>query len=93
MKGSSKHSHVHSYTTKPSSTSTTTPKPSEDGKIKEEDDMLGSDPGSLEAASNVNIEEAEPQSFLLGPMVVRVLPNGMPIPGKDSSIIFFNSDL
>lgn len=84
MKGSSKHNHVHSYTTKSTSTTsttTTTPRPL-DGNIKEEDDMLGSDPGSLEAASNVNIEETEPQSFLLGPMVVRVLPNGMPIPGK-----------
>lgn len=80
MKGSSKHNHVHVYTTKPTATSstTTTPPP----KTKEEDDMVVSDPGSLEAASNVNVEEAEPQSFLLGPMVVRVLPNGMPIPGK-----------
>lgn len=78
MKGSSKHGHIHEYTTSKSVTSNaiqnTTPTPQEDLSV--------SDPGSLEAASNVNVESTEPQSFLLGPMVVRVLPNGMPIPGE-----------
>ncbi|KAL0277154.1 UNVERIFIED_CONTAM: hypothetical protein PYX00_004529 [Menopon gallinae] len=83
MKGSSKHGHVQEYTTSKSVTSNaiqnTTPTP-------QEEDLSVSDPGSLEAASNVNIEATEPQSFLLGPMVVRVLPNGMPIPGEKNHL-------
>jgi len=48
--------------------------------IDELDDMAAGDEQG--AASTVHETQSAPQSFLLGPMVVRVLPNGMPIPGK-----------
>lgn len=50
----------------------------------EADDMAAGDEQG--AASSVHETQSQPQSFLLGPMVVRVLPNGMPIPGEKNDL-------
>ncbi|KAK6634924.1 hypothetical protein RUM44_000171 [Polyplax serrata] len=88
MKGSSKHNRVDVFNSgglSPGKNSIPRPGSSTPNSVDASvstEDLEVSEPGSLGAASDINVEEAEPQSFLLGPMVVRVLPNGMPIPGE-----------
>lgn len=62
----------------------TTPNP-KGQSLDETDDMAAGDEQGAASDVHETQSKSQAQSFLLGPMVVRVLPNGMPIPGKQNS--------